>query len=221
MLQSIILVDPEATLTARPAANTLVVEVLNDEKIITIDQIRHLIGWVGQHGFERGTKRAIILQAHRWHRNSPEALLKTLEEPATDTIIILTTNHPTSLPETIRSRCAIIWRDAINTDQLADWGLEPGQRNEAQMMMDWSEFNQLSQVDKWLAVERWLKNKQDIAALLQNWEHQISAQLRLHNAQPVGTLIRQLSALNRARLDLNAHILPRLVFDALLLRLEQ
>jgi len=53
----------------------------------------------------RGGRRvAVIRQADAMNLASANALLKTLEEPPPDTVILLVSNRPASLPATIRSR---------------------------------------------------------------------------------------------------------------------
>jgi DNA polymerase-3 subunit delta' len=47
----------------------------------------------------------MIDPADRMNVSAANALLKTLEEPATSTIIVLIADDPARLPATIRSRC--------------------------------------------------------------------------------------------------------------------
>ncbi len=53
-------------------------------------------------------KVGIIRNADRMTGEAANALLKTLEEPPTRTIFLLTTTHENNLPETIVSRCQIL-----------------------------------------------------------------------------------------------------------------
>lgn len=54
----------------------------------------------------RGRRKVIVIDpAHQLNRNAANSLLKTLEEPAPTTLIILLTEAPSRLPATIRSRC--------------------------------------------------------------------------------------------------------------------
>ncbi len=50
-------------------------------------------------------KVGIIRDAHRLTIEAANALLKTLEEPPSNTVFLLTANHKSILPETIVSRC--------------------------------------------------------------------------------------------------------------------
>lgn len=63
-----------------------------------------------------GRQRVIQLQpADRLNTSAANALLKTLEEPAGDTVLILSTDHPMALLPTIRSRCQqVIFRPVVD-----------------------------------------------------------------------------------------------------------
>ena len=76
-----------------------------ESKQIKIEQIRDLIHWVNQTAQRNGLKIAIISPAQKMNHQSANALLKCLEEPASNTLIFLVTPHPGSLLPTIRSRC--------------------------------------------------------------------------------------------------------------------
>lgn len=58
--------------------------------------------------FEADKKIFIIFDAERMLPTSANALLKTLEEPASKTVILLTSKHPEKLLPTIFSRCQTI-----------------------------------------------------------------------------------------------------------------
>ncbi len=72
---------------------------------IPVDEIRYVIGQVGQHTFEGGRRVAIIERADKMNQPAQNALLKTLEEPLPDTIFLLLTDAPELLLPTIVSRC--------------------------------------------------------------------------------------------------------------------
>ena len=55
--------------------------------------------------FQGAWKVAIVADAHRLNVAAANALLKTLEEPPPDSLIILLTSRPSSLLSTVRSRC--------------------------------------------------------------------------------------------------------------------
>lgn len=91
------------------------VEQMFDEKTektkkdITVEQLRELRSNLGRHAFLGGYKVAIIDEAEKMNTEAGNALLKTLEEPSGKTIIILLTDNEKQLPETIQSRCQMIY----------------------------------------------------------------------------------------------------------------
>ena len=76
-----------------------------DATQIKIAQVRHLIDWINQTAQFSGYKIAIIHPAQQMNVQSANALLKCIEEPAANTLVILITPRPASLLPTIRSRC--------------------------------------------------------------------------------------------------------------------
>lgn len=81
------------------------VEPDEEGKGIGINPIRQLAAFQSLKS-QYGRQRVIQLQpADRLNTSSANALLKTLEEPAGNTVLILTTDRPMALLPTIRSRC--------------------------------------------------------------------------------------------------------------------
>ncbi|MFY2764416.1 DNA polymerase III subunit delta' [Arenimonas sp. MALMAid1274] len=72
---------------------------------IIVDQMRELGPWFALTPQMGGAQVALISPAHALNLNAANALLKTLEEPATNRYLILVTDRPGRLPATIRSRC--------------------------------------------------------------------------------------------------------------------
>lgn len=75
---------------------------------ITIDQVRGLDEFLNV-GTHRGGLRIVVVHpAEAMNRNTANALLKTLEEPAASTLFILVSSEPMRLLPTIRSRCQVM-----------------------------------------------------------------------------------------------------------------
>ena len=70
---------------------------INPEKSIKIDEIRSLKEHFSHSAFIGTKKAALIIDAHRMTIGAQNALLKTLEEPAGDSVLILTTSQPEQL----------------------------------------------------------------------------------------------------------------------------
>ncbi|MBE9549016.1 MAG: DNA polymerase III subunit delta' [Proteobacteria bacterium] len=76
-----------------------------DSKVIKIDQIRNFAHKISLTAGIAKYKVAMVRPAEAMNLAAANALLKTLEEPAGDTYIILSSTEPARLLATIRSRC--------------------------------------------------------------------------------------------------------------------
>ena len=76
-----------------------------EKNIIAIETIRNTKKFVGFKPFEGDRKIIIINRADKMTKEAANSLLKTLEEPPQDTIIILLSPHSYALYPTIVSRC--------------------------------------------------------------------------------------------------------------------
>jgi DNA polymerase-3 subunit delta' len=74
-------------------------------RVITIEQMRHVMQQVNLKPTEAEYKVAIIVSADRLNTSAANAFLKTLEEPPARSILILLTTEPQRILETIQSRC--------------------------------------------------------------------------------------------------------------------
>lgn len=72
---------------------------------IIVEQIRDLSARLAMRSQFGGWQVAIIDPADAMNTSASNALLKTLEEPATQTMLMLVADAPWRLPQTIRSRC--------------------------------------------------------------------------------------------------------------------
>jgi len=74
-------------------------------RVITVDQMRDLMHTIHLKAMENGYKAGILVGADRLNTQAANAFLKTLEEPPHKTILILLSDQPDRLLETILSRC--------------------------------------------------------------------------------------------------------------------
>ncbi|HTL50148.1 MAG TPA: hypothetical protein VL219_05755 [Steroidobacteraceae bacterium] len=79
--------------------------VLTDKKEISIDQVRRLSESLSMRSYRGGAKVAVIAPAEAMNRFAFNSLLKTLEEPAGDTYLVLAAGRVDRVPKTILSRC--------------------------------------------------------------------------------------------------------------------
>jgi DNA polymerase-3 subunit delta' len=75
------------------------------DKAILVDQVRSLVGFVSQTAQLGGRKVVFIDPVEAMNLNAANALLKSLEEPSGNTVMLLVSHQPSRLLPTIRSRC--------------------------------------------------------------------------------------------------------------------
>lgn len=76
-----------------------------DGQFVKIAQMRELAREANASPFEGRRRVMIVDSAHQMRDEAANAILKTLEEPPPTTLIVLVTDQPYALLETIRSRC--------------------------------------------------------------------------------------------------------------------
>lgn len=100
------------------------------DNVITIAQIRDLEKYIYLKPYELKKKLFIICEAECLGEESSNALLKTLEEPPADSVIILIASLAKALLSTISSRCQKIIFNALDEARVKDMliaqhGLDP------------------------------------------------------------------------------------------------
>ncbi len=90
-------------------------------EFITVDQVRSLISALSFAPFEGRMKVAIVDGAERMHWSASNALLKTLEEPPSRTLLILLTSSPEALPQTVLSRCQKVRFSPLEREAVTTW----------------------------------------------------------------------------------------------------
>ena len=99
---------------------------------IKIDQIRELQKRIIYRPLEGVRKVYILTEAERMNLEAANCLLKTLEEPPADSVLILLTTNIEALLPTIRSRCQIIPFHPLVVSELAGHLMERFDINEPQ-----------------------------------------------------------------------------------------
>jgi DNA polymerase III, delta'' subunit len=97
------------------------VTLLEDKQSILIEQIRELNYFLGLSRSYSPCRVVVIYPAERMNVNAANSLLKSLEEPAANTHILLLTAHPALLLPTIRSRCQAIRLPLPTHQQAREW----------------------------------------------------------------------------------------------------
>jgi DNA polymerase-3 subunit delta' len=92
-----------------------------DKQQVSVDQIRATCERLSKTSYRQGYKVAIIFPAHQMTVNAANSLLKTLEEPTPQSLLILLTSQPSGLPPTVRSRCQQIAIHRPSPQQALEW----------------------------------------------------------------------------------------------------
>ncbi len=87
---------------------------------LTVDEIRRTISFFGTSSAESGWRVAIVDTADDLNASSANALLKILEEPPANTILLILANLPGRSLSTIRSRCQRLALKALDEDQIVE-----------------------------------------------------------------------------------------------------
>lgn len=81
------------------------IEPAEDKAAISIEQIRELVADLALTSYAGRGKAAVIAPANAMTVNAANSLLKTLEEPPGNTLLVLVADRTGRLPATIMSRC--------------------------------------------------------------------------------------------------------------------
>ena len=97
---------------------------------ISVEQLRALISELQLRSHQGGRKVALIEPAEGMSTAAANSLLKTLEEPPADTLLLLVSSAPGRLPATIRSRCQVVALPAPDTERALAWLQGMAQRDD-------------------------------------------------------------------------------------------
>lgn len=100
------------------------VTVAEDKKLISVAQIRELVKVCRERPHQGGYRVVIIEPCASMNTSAANALLKTLEEPGDNTLLVLVSSSTNSLPATIRSRCQLMSIDVPTETEGMNWLVE-------------------------------------------------------------------------------------------------
>jgi len=89
-----------------------------DKKNVSIEQVRELISKLNKKSFLSKYKIALIANVDKLGLEAANSLLKTLEEPSANTVIILTATSRENLLPTIVSRCQVVSFQPVKKDEI-------------------------------------------------------------------------------------------------------
>jgi len=99
-------------------ADLLVVQADQEGGVLKVDQIRTLLHHLSLAPYAARYKIGLLLRFQEAHPSAANALLKTLEEPTSRVILLLTADSPEALLPTIVSRCEVLRLRPMPVDRL-------------------------------------------------------------------------------------------------------
>ena len=177
--------------------------ILDEEKKISINAVRHLQIWLQKKPYQALKKIVLIKKAENLTIPAQNAFLKILEEPPKNSIIILTTQNINLLLSTITSRCQIIRLPLILLKE-KESKYKKNVLNlpiNEKITLSYKIGKNKDEAQRWLKIQR-------------NFHHQ---QLRQGDNQAWKTLAK----INQAEKMLEANVNPRLVIEYLLLNAKR
>jgi len=109
------------TYAANSNPDYLHIDLIEDKQQISIDQIRAMNVFLTLSRSFNTYRVVLISNAERMNKNAANGLLKSLEEPADNSVIILLTSQASVLLPTIKSRCQILHLPTPNKQQTIEW----------------------------------------------------------------------------------------------------
>lgn len=144
--------EPEITklkqvleITSEKNPDLLVID-LEDKISIGIEVTKSLKEWSKHKPYQAKGKLGIIYNAQALTLEAQNSILKILEEPEEQTMLVLVTNNHKKLLDTVVSRCAIVEVKSITGNQIS----------ETYQNID---FDALNTVEKFLLIDKMLKTK--------------------------------------------------------------
>ena len=114
----------------------MAVGLQEDRQAIVIEQIRELNHFLGLSRSYSPRRVVVIYPAERMNVNAANSLLKSLEEPANNTHILLLSSHPALLLSTIRSRCQMMRLPVPSTESALSWLKQQTLQQNAAMLLN-------------------------------------------------------------------------------------
>lgn len=97
------------------------VHAVTNEETVSVEEVRDLLRALSLTP-SLGHRRAVLIEhAECMNAASANALLKTLEEPPANALIVLVASSLESILPTVRSRCATLFFHSVGRDAIAAW----------------------------------------------------------------------------------------------------
>ncbi len=175
--------------------------ILEDEKI-GIAQIKQIIKHFSTKPFGAVPKSVVVLNANNISIDAQNALLKTLEEPPGDAVILAGVDSETKLLPTVLSRCQVLYQVSSIKYQVEDFDL--------------SQLLNASMEDRFEIIEKATDKEQFLEDLINSYRERIqNPDLSLYPTSEVGFL----EDLLQAQIWKESNVNIRTILEYLMLKL--
>lgn len=96
----------------------------NKQGIIRVDDAQEVLKELSLKSYEGGYKILIVWMADKMNDETANKLLKVIEEPPAQTLILMVTENEEDIIQTIKSRCQIIKFNALSSEQISEYLLK-------------------------------------------------------------------------------------------------
>jgi DNA polymerase-3 subunit delta' len=104
-------------------------------KELVVGQVRRLTASLQLTNTVSRRKAALVYPAESLNASAANALLKTLEEPPGDAVLILVSHNPSRLPATVRSRCQSLYARLPDSEVAVPWLVQASGAQQAEAAM--------------------------------------------------------------------------------------
>jgi DNA polymerase III subunit delta' len=111
-------IQEQLALKAQNPYHNITISQANQIKIASIRDVKKTIQFSQS---QQGRRFIIISEADEMTTEAANAFLKTLEEPQDNVTLIITTSHKDQLPQTILSRCQLLYFEPLPPDDIANF----------------------------------------------------------------------------------------------------
>jgi DNA polymerase-3 subunit delta' len=111
------------------------IELLEDKQQISVDQIRKLSDFINYTRSYNAYRVVLINPVERMNKNAANSLLKSLEEPAENTVIILVATSLGNILPTIKSRCQLLTLPSPSNQQASLWVKEYSKHTNPEVLL--------------------------------------------------------------------------------------
>jgi DNA polymerase-3 subunit delta' len=137
------------------------VSIADGKKQIAVDQIRQLNEFLHMSRSYQGSRVAFITPAEALNINAANSLLKSLEEPANNSVIILLTSQLSTLLATIKSRCQMLHLPTPNKQLALQWLSQQSIQHDPEVLLEMSAGRPLYALE--LDNAEYFNNRRDFA----------------------------------------------------------